>query len=87
MRVFLQVATNRLILSKRPVGPRVEGRTTVERDNPMAGWAHAIPSLTAAFLASLVEFVEALTVMLAVGLAALLLENTLRASSRARRGE
>lgn len=33
----------------------------------MAGWAHAIPSLTAAFLASLVEFVEALTVVLAVG--------------------
>jgi uncharacterized membrane protein len=33
----------------------------------MAGWAHALPSLTAAFLASLVEFVEALTVVLAVG--------------------
>jgi uncharacterized membrane protein len=33
----------------------------------MASWAHAIPSLTAAFLASLVEFVEALTVVLAVG--------------------
>ena len=33
----------------------------------MASWAHALPSLIAAFLASLVEFVEALTVVLAVG--------------------
>src|SRR5262250_1804531 len=33
----------------------------------MTSWAHALPSLTAAFLASLVEFVEALTVVLAVG--------------------
>ncbi len=31
------------------------------------GWAHAGPSVLAAFLASLVEFVEALTVVLAVG--------------------
>lgn len=31
------------------------------------GWAHAGPSMVAAFLASLVEFVEALTVVLAVG--------------------
>lgn len=30
-------------------------------------WAHAFPSLLAAFLASLVEFVEALTIVLAVG--------------------
>ena len=30
-------------------------------------WAHAWPSVTAAFLASVVEFVEALTVVLAVG--------------------
>ena len=30
-------------------------------------WAHAWPTVTAAFLASLVEFVEALTVVLAVG--------------------
>src|SRR5579872_7365928 len=30
-------------------------------------WAHAAPSIIAAFLASLVEFVEALTVVLAVG--------------------
>jgi uncharacterized membrane protein len=33
----------------------------------MVNWAHAWPSATAAFLASLVEFVEALTVVLAVG--------------------
>lgn len=33
----------------------------------IANWAHAWPSMTAAFLASLVEFVEALTVILAVG--------------------
>jgi uncharacterized membrane protein len=33
----------------------------------MGAWIHALPSLTAAFLASLVEFVEALTVVLAVG--------------------
>ncbi|MEO8714563.1 MAG: hypothetical protein ABI369_06090 [Acetobacteraceae bacterium] len=31
------------------------------------GWAHAGPSILAAFLASTVEFVEALTVVLAVG--------------------
>jgi uncharacterized membrane protein len=31
------------------------------------GWTHAGPTLVAAFLASLVEFVEALTVILAVG--------------------
>src|SRR4029453_4939476 len=33
----------------------------------MIDWAHAGPSALAAFLASLVEFVEALTVVLAVG--------------------
>jgi len=33
----------------------------------MIDWTHAGPSLVAAFLASLVEFVEALTVVLAVG--------------------
>src|SRR5262247_1115798 len=33
----------------------------------MIDWAHAGPSVMAAFLASLVEFVEALTVVLAVG--------------------
>jgi uncharacterized membrane protein len=33
----------------------------------MVSWAHAGPSVLAAFLASLVEFVEALTVVLAVG--------------------
>jgi uncharacterized membrane protein len=33
----------------------------------MLDWAHAGPSVAAAFLASLVEFVEALTVVLAVG--------------------
>lgn len=33
----------------------------------MISWAHAGPSVVAAFLASLVEFVEALTVVLAVG--------------------
>jgi Ca2+/H+ antiporter, TMEM165/GDT1 family len=33
----------------------------------MIGWAHAGPSIAAAFLASLVECVEALTVVLAVG--------------------
>lgn len=32
-----------------------------------AGWTHAVPVLVAAFLASLVECVEALTVILAVG--------------------
>ncbi|MGH8205463.1 MAG: COG4280 domain-containing protein [Steroidobacteraceae bacterium] len=32
-----------------------------------ADWAHAGPSVVAAFLASLVEFVEALTVVLAIG--------------------
>lgn len=31
------------------------------------GWAHTIPSVTAAFTASSVEFIEALTVILAVG--------------------
>lgn len=33
----------------------------------MISWAHIWPSVTAAFLASIVEFVEALTVVLAVG--------------------
>jgi uncharacterized membrane protein len=33
----------------------------------MTAWSHAWPTVTAAFLASLVEFVEALTVVLAVG--------------------
>ena len=33
----------------------------------MIDWAHAWPPITAAFLASLVEFVEALTIVLAVG--------------------
>src|SRR5882724_7640809 len=33
----------------------------------MITWAHAGPSVAAAFLASLVEFIEALTVVLAVG--------------------
>lgn len=33
----------------------------------IVNWHHAWPSITAAFLASLVEFVEALTVVLAVG--------------------
>src|SRR5215510_8424862 len=31
------------------------------------GWAHVAPSFLAAFAASLVEFVEALTIVLAVG--------------------
>src|SRR6202163_3654875 len=31
------------------------------------GWAHATPSILAAFIASLVECVEALTIVLAVG--------------------
>ena len=34
----------------------------------MVDWVHAGPSILAAFLASLVEFVEALTVVLAVGI-------------------
>jgi uncharacterized membrane protein len=34
----------------------------------MVDWVHAGPSMLAAFLASLVEFVEALTVVLAVGI-------------------
>jgi uncharacterized membrane protein len=42
-----------------------------DRERRMANfdiaWTHAAPSVLAAFLASLVEFVEALTVILAVG--------------------
>lgn len=34
---------------------------------PQSSWSHALPSVLAAFLASLVECVEALTVVLAVG--------------------
>jgi hypothetical protein len=33
----------------------------------IGGWAHVAPAMTAAFLASLVEAVEALTIVLAVG--------------------
>jgi len=45
----------------------------------MIDWIHAGPSVTAAFLGSLVECVEALTIVLAVGTA------TLRPPSRRRR--
>src|SRR5262249_46365991 len=55
----------RLLRGDEHVGRCVEGRPTAE--DMIVSWAHAIPSLTAAFLASLVEFVEALTVVLAVG--------------------
>src|SRR2546423_8729123 len=41
--------------------------TGEDRSDAMGDWAHAGPSIVAAFLASLVEFVEALTVVLAVG--------------------
>src|SRR5438552_17794646 len=41
--------------------------TGEDRSDAMVDWAHAGPSIVAAFLASLVEFVEALTVVLAVG--------------------
>ncbi len=34
----------------------------------MIEWVHTGPSIIAAFLASLVEFVEALTVVLAIGI-------------------
>ncbi len=34
----------------------------------MIMWSHAVPTILAAFLASLVEFVEALTIVLAVGI-------------------
>jgi Ca2+/H+ antiporter, TMEM165/GDT1 family len=43
---------------------RAEGRI---RAPMIVNWSNAWPSVTAAFLASLVEFVEALTVVLAVG--------------------
>jgi len=33
----------------------------------MGGWSHIAPAMTASFLASMVEFIEALTVVLAVG--------------------
>src|SRR5438128_5210006 len=46
--------------SPRFVGPGMESVRMID-------WAHAGPSLVAAFLASLVEFIEALTVVLAVG--------------------
>lgn len=39
----------------------------IGRSNMIVDWAHAWPPTIAAFLASLVEFVEALTVVLAVG--------------------
>jgi uncharacterized membrane protein len=39
----------------------------MERGNMSINWAHAAPTVLAAFFASLVEFVEALIVVLAVG--------------------
>src|SRR5215813_4343472 len=49
------------------VAVRHQRQTQKLRSMAMIGWAHAGPSVLAAFLASLVEFVEALTVVLAVG--------------------
>jgi Ca2+/H+ antiporter, TMEM165/GDT1 family len=45
-----------------------QGSVHLEKESDrMIDWAHVFPSVAAAFLASLVEFVEALTVVLAVG--------------------
>jgi hypothetical protein len=43
----------------------------MERGKMSINWTHAAPTVLAAFFASLVEFVEALTVVLAVGAAQL----------------
>jgi hypothetical protein len=57
----------------------------MERVKMYINWAHAAPTVLAAFFASLVEFVEALTVVLAVGAvavgAAQLVDQRLRSSS------
>ena len=50
----------------------------------MIVWTHAGPTLLAAFLASLVEFVEALTVVLAVGAVARLAHRARWAPQRSR---
>jgi Ca2+/H+ antiporter, TMEM165/GDT1 family len=54
-------ATRRRSISA--IGPARPGRKELQ----MIDWAHAGPSVLASFLASLVEFVEALTIVLAVG--------------------
>jgi hypothetical protein len=55
---------------ERRLLPRFVARplaSTTVRDAMIIDWAHVAPTIVAAFLASLVEFVEALTVVLAVG--------------------
>jgi uncharacterized membrane protein len=49
------------------VGPASGASALHEEEAMLASWTHIGPSVVAAFLASLVEFVEALTVILAVG--------------------
>src|SRR5882724_4795223 len=59
--------------SARPTATRSSSLWSAAEKRPgeeagaMLSWAHAGPSVLASFLASLVEFIEALTVVLAVG--------------------
>src|ERR1035438_5140782 len=52
---------------QRPKTHKTEPTDRGEIIAMMANWAHLGPTVVAAFLASMVEFVEALTVILAVG--------------------
>src|SRR5260370_30710326 len=51
----------------RSVGVNEEQRTVGQGGSAMIDWIHGGPSVTAAFLGSLVECVEAVTIVLAVG--------------------
>src|SRR5437660_8264527 len=67
--MHLHVTTMNLLHCSPPGSVRVdeEQRTVAEGGSAMIDWIHAGPSVTTAFLGSLVECVEAATIVLAVG--------------------
>src|SRR2546429_5218899 len=67
--MHLHVMTMNLLHCSPPGSVRVdeEQRTVGEGGSAMIDWIHAGPSVTTAFLGSLVECVEAVTIVLAVG--------------------
>src|SRR5206468_5732153 len=67
--MHLHVTTMNLLHSSPPGSVRVdeEQRTVGQGGRAMIDWIHAGPSVTTAFLGSLVECVEAVTIVLAVG--------------------
>src|SRR5204862_2554164 len=68
--MHLHVMKMNLLHCSPPGSVRVdeEQRTVGEGGSAMIDWIHAGPSVTAAFLGSLVECVDAVTIVLAVGM-------------------